>query len=161
MALKSALGPVQQGLTQLLQTGLGALAGGLGRGGATSSGLLNITGGSVISTEGTADLSIHFAAGSYGTDGAGRMSWSLNLAGANVQSGLYVLQPADVLSNDGDALNQGDEILLNKDGADIVGTAGGIERLRISIDASGTTTFNGRMQPALMGMRSSTMTRKT
>lgn len=46
MALKSALEPVQQGLTQLLQTGLGALAGGVGRGGATITGFAD---GGVVS----------------------------------------------------------------------------------------------------------------
>ncbi len=81
----------------------------------------------------------------YGTDGAGSVTYTLVLNGANVGSGLYALDPSDTdaLADDGDGIGQGQEILLNINGAGdtITGSAGGVDYFTITVDGSGEVTF--------------------
>ncbi len=82
----------------------------------------------------TANFADNFASvGVYGTDGPGTTTYALTLAGADVNSGLFALGVNEV---------PGTQIVLNKVGNDIVGTANGDEYIRISVDASGVVTFS-------------------
>ena len=78
----------------------------------------------------------------FGTDGPGSVTYSLNLVGSNVGSGLYALDNTDTSDMDGDGIGQGAEILLNQAGNTITGSAGGTDYFTISIDpATGIVTF--------------------
>ncbi len=84
------------------------------------------------------DVSDNFAAGAdFGTDGPGSQSYALELSGANAASGLFALD-----GNGGPG--QGEAIVLNMDGDDIVGTSegGSVEHFRISVDGNGVVTFS-------------------
>ncbi|MGY2987420.1 DUF5801 repeats-in-toxin domain-containing protein [Bradyrhizobium sp. USDA 4508] len=90
----------------------------------------------------TADFSNNFTPGSYGSDGPGHTTYTLNLAGANVTSGLYALDATDTTTADGDGIGQGAQILLNQVGNTITGSAGGTNYFTITIDPStGIVTF--------------------
>ncbi|MCP1837173.1 hypothetical protein ACVIHI_001453 [Bradyrhizobium sp. USDA 4524] len=90
----------------------------------------------------TADFSNNFTPGSYGSDGPGHTTYTLNLAGANVASGLYALDATDTTTGDGDGIGQGAQILLNQVGNTITGSAGGTTYFTITIDPStGIVTF--------------------
>ncbi|MCP1908054.1 VanZ family protein [Bradyrhizobium elkanii] len=90
----------------------------------------------------TADFSNNFTPGSYGSDGPGHTTYTLNLAGANVASGLYALDATDTTTADGDGIGQGAQILLNQVGNTITGSAGGTNYFTITIDPStGIVTF--------------------
>ncbi|MCA6103878.1 beta strand repeat-containing protein [Bradyrhizobium australafricanum] len=90
----------------------------------------------------TADFSNNFTPGSYGSDGPGHTTYALNLAGANVASGLYALDATDMTTADGDGIGQGAQILLNQVGNTITGSAGGTNYFTITIDPStGIVTF--------------------
>ncbi|MGY4569452.1 DUF5801 repeats-in-toxin domain-containing protein [Bradyrhizobium sp. USDA 3256] len=90
----------------------------------------------------TADFSNNFTPGSYGSDGPGHTTYTLNLAGANVASGLYALDATDTTTGDGDGIGQGAQILLNLVGNTITGSAGGTNYFTITIDPStGIVTF--------------------
>ncbi|MCP1853330.1 MULTISPECIES: DUF5801 repeats-in-toxin domain-containing protein [unclassified Bradyrhizobium] len=90
----------------------------------------------------TADFSNNFTPGSYGGDGPGHTTYTLNLAGANVASGLYALDATDTTTGDGDGIGQGAQILLNQVGNTITGSAGGTNYFTITIDPStGIVTF--------------------
>ncbi len=75
------------------------------------------------------------AAGDFGSDGEGDVSYAVELTGGSVGSGLFVLDPEAV---DG----KGGEIMLvdNGDGT-VSGMAGMVEVFTISIDESGELTF--------------------
>ncbi|MCP9801998.1 hypothetical protein KBY75_00245 [Cyanobium sp. T1G-Tous] len=84
----------------------------------------------------------------YGTDGAGSVSYALVLDGSDVPSGLYALDPADTTASeavDPDGIGQGAQIVLNTEAVtgDIVGTAGGTEYFRLSVDNDPTKTSFG------------------
>jgi hypothetical protein len=86
----------------------------------------------------TADFADNFNSGSgfdYGTDGPGSVAYALLLQGTNVGSGLFTLDPMG-------GYGKGAEIVLNKVGSDIVGTADGVEYFRISVNADGEVTFS-------------------
>ncbi|WFU59167.1 DUF5801 repeats-in-toxin domain-containing protein [Bradyrhizobium pachyrhizi] len=90
----------------------------------------------------TADFSNNFTPGGYGSDGPGHTTYTLNLAGANVASGLYALDATDTTTGDGDGIGQGAQILLNLVGNTITGSAGGTNYFTITIDPStGIVTF--------------------
>ncbi|TKV83638.1 hypothetical protein FDV58_00040 [Bradyrhizobium elkanii] len=90
----------------------------------------------------TADFSNNFTPGSYGSDGPGHTTYTLNLVGANVASGLYALDATDTTTADGDGIGQGAQILLNQVGNTITGSAGGTDYFTITIDPStGIVTF--------------------
>ncbi|MCW2202499.1 hypothetical protein M2227_004589 [Bradyrhizobium elkanii] len=90
----------------------------------------------------TADFSNNFTPGSYGSDGPGHTTYTLNLVGANVASGLYALDAADTTTAEGDGIGQGAQILLNQVGNTITGSAGGTDYFTITIDPStGIVTF--------------------
>ncbi|WP_415901716.1 retention module-containing protein [Neptuniibacter sp. QD29_5] len=77
-----------------------------------------------------------FATTDYGTDGEGDVTYALVLTGSDVESGLYELGVNGA---------QGDEIVLNQSGDDIIGTSldGTITYFTISIDVdSGEITFS-------------------
>ncbi|MCL6741878.1 DUF5801 domain-containing protein [Sphingomonas sp. RB56-2] len=92
----------------------------------------------------TASFADNFVgAGVYGTDGPGNTAYSLVLNGSNVASGLYALDPTDT-SAVGDGIGQGDQILLNINGAGtlITGAVNGTTYFTIAIDpATGVVTF--------------------
>ncbi|MEH6638014.1 MAG: DUF5801 repeats-in-toxin domain-containing protein, partial [Porticoccaceae bacterium] len=73
----------------------------------------------------SADFTGNFVATDYGTDGAGSVSYTLELTGTDVESGLYTL------GVDG---AQGDEIVLNESGGVITGSYDGTDYFTISID---------------------------
>lgn len=75
------------------------------------------------------------AAGDFGTDGAGDISYAVELTGDSVGSGLFVLDT-------GEPLGKGDEIMLvdNGDGT-VSGMAGLVEVFTLSIDEFGELTF--------------------
>ena len=78
----------------------------------------------------------------FGSDGAGKITYALNLGGTDVASGLYALDTTDTITGDGDGVGQGSAVVLNQVGSDIVGTVGGVEYIRLSVDAtSGVITF--------------------
>ena len=84
----------------------------------------------------TANYANNFSVPAFGTDGAGSASYALVLTGAGVASGLFALGVNGA---------QGASIVLNQaaPGADIIGTAGGTEYFRISIDpVTGVVTFS-------------------
>ena len=85
----------------------------------------------------TANFADNFAAApDFGSDGPGSASYSLVLTGSNVASGLFALGVGGAA---------GASIVLNQaaPGADIIGTVGGTEYFRISIDpATGVVTFS-------------------
>ncbi|UGY13362.1 DUF5801 domain-containing protein [Bradyrhizobium septentrionale] len=90
----------------------------------------------------TADFSLHFTAGSYGSDGPGNTAYTLKLTGANVASGLYALDPTDTTTADGDGIGQGAQIVLNQVGNTITGSVGATTYFTITIDPStGIVTF--------------------
>ena len=71
----------------------------------------------------------------YGTDGAGSVSYALELKTANLASGLYAL---DATAANG----KGAEILLTQAGNVITGSAGGVDYFTITVDATtGEVTF--------------------
>src|SRR5262245_7073626 len=87
-----------------------------------------------------------FSGGSFGTDGPGSTTYSLHLTGSNVNSGLFALQPSDVLpvGGDGDGIGQGDQIVLNINAAGdtVTGSVGATNYFTIHIDAvTGIVTF--------------------
>nr|WP_298688236.1 DUF5801 repeats-in-toxin domain-containing protein [uncultured Dongia sp.] len=90
----------------------------------------------------TADFGDNFNAGAldFGTDGPGSVTYALVLTGTNVPSGLYAVDPTDTESVI-DGIGRGAEILLSKDGNDVVGKIGTTEYFRISVDADGKVTF--------------------
>ena len=75
------------------------------------------------------------AAGDFGTDGEGEISYAVELTGGSVGSGLFVLDT-------GEPLGKGDEIMLvdNGDGT-VSGMAGLVEVFTLSIDEFGELTF--------------------
>ena len=78
----------------------------------------------------------------FGTDGPGAATYSLNLTGSNVGSGLYALDNTDTSNGDGDGFGQGDEIVLNQSGNTITGSAGGTDYFTIEVNpATGVVTF--------------------
>ena len=85
----------------------------------------------------TANFADNFAAApDFGSDGPGSATYSLVLTGSNVASGLFALGVGGAA---------GASIVLNQaaPGADIIGTVGGTEYFRISIDpATGVVTFS-------------------
>ena len=82
-----------------------------------------------------------FFDGDFGADGAGSESYSLNLAGSDVASGLYTVDSSDTDLGDGDGYGQGEEILLNEVDGVIVGSVNGETWFTISTDDSGTVTL--------------------
>ncbi len=78
-----------------------------------------------------------FIAPDFGADGpagTGSVTYALVLAGSNIPSGLSAL---------GLAPNPGADIFLNQEpGGDVVGSVGGTEYFRISVDADGNVTFS-------------------
>jgi T1SS-143 domain-containing protein len=79
-----------------------------------------------------------FFTGAFGADGpadADSESYSLNLSGEDIASGLYAVDNTDTDAGDGDGFGQGAEILLNQVGDDIVGSVGGVDYFTISVDA--------------------------
>jgi len=102
---------------------------------------------SPLAGDGIASASADFSGGfagtiDYGTDGAGGVAYTLSLAGADLGSGLYALEPGDTDAGDGDGYGQGAEIMLSMDGDDVVGMVGGTEYFRISVDGTGEVTFS-------------------
>ena len=83
----------------------------------------------------TANFADNFAAVTdFGTDGPGSASYALVLTGANVASGLFALG-----ANGAQAPHRANQARR----ADIIGTVGGVEDFRISIDpATGVVTFS-------------------
>jgi T1SS-143 domain-containing protein len=75
-----------------------------------------------------------FFSGEFGADGAGDESFSLNLNGSDVASGLYAVDNADTSMVDGDGFGQGNEIVLNQSGNVITGSAGGVDYFTISVN---------------------------
>lgn len=83
-----------------------------------------------------------FAPVDYGADGAGSVSYALDLNGVDVPSGLYALEGSDTSDGDGDGIGQGGQIVLNQDGNVITGSFGGTDYFTISADPSnGDVTF--------------------
>uniref|UniRef100_UPI00261EC2ED retention module-containing protein n=1 Tax=uncultured Methylophaga sp. TaxID=285271 RepID=UPI00261EC2ED len=85
-----------------------------------------------------------FFTGGFGADGPAGTdseSYALNLNGVDVGSGLFVVDNADTSSTDGDGFGQGEEILLNQDGNQIVGSAGGVDYFTISVNDDGEVTL--------------------
>ena len=85
-----------------------------------------------------------FFTGEFGADGPAGTdseSYALNLNGVDVGSGLFVVDNADTSSTDGDGFGQGEEILLNQDGNQIVGSAGGVDYFTISVNDDGEVTL--------------------
>ena len=79
-----------------------------------------------------------FFTGAFGADGpadADSESYSLNLSGEDIASGLYAVDNSDTDAGDGDGFGQGAEILLNQVGDDIVGSVGGVDYFTISVNA--------------------------
>jgi len=79
-----------------------------------------------------------FFSGAFGADGpadTGSESYSLNLNGQDVASGLFTVDNSDTDAGDGDGFGQGVEIVLNQVDGDIVGSAGGVEYFTISVNA--------------------------
>lgn len=69
----------------------------------------------------------------YGSDGPGNTDYSLSLQGENLGSGMFAL---------GENGEQGEEIMLSLDGADIVGSIGEVAYFRITVDTeTGRVTF--------------------
>ncbi len=91
----------------------------------------------------TANFADNFVAPTdFGTDGPGAATYSLNLVGNNVGSGLYALDNTDTSDMDGDGIGQGDEIVLNQSGNVITGSAGGTDYFTIEVNpATGEVTF--------------------
>jgi VCBS repeat-containing protein len=93
----------------------------------------------------TVDFSTAFATPVYGADGEGSHSYTLNLCGSNVGSGLYALDATDTDPTGG--LGKGAEIMLvdNGDGT-ISGMVGTDEYFVISVNSStGEVTFTQEM----------------
>ena len=106
-----------------------ALADGSGEAGASTTAVYDFSG---------------FFTGEFGADGpadADSESYALNLNGADVGSGLFVVDNTDTSSTDGDGFGQGEEILLNQDGNQIVGSAGGVDYFTISVNDDGEVTL--------------------
>ncbi|MEX1200372.1 MAG: retention module-containing protein [Methylophaga sp.] len=86
----------------------------------------------------SADFSVYFVTGEsidFGSDGAGSVQYSWNLDGADVDSGLFALDP-----NEPDG--QGDEIVLNQSGDVITGSVGGTDYFTLTLDPeTGEVTF--------------------
>lgn len=79
-----------------------------------------------------------FFTGAFGADGpadADSESYSLNLSGEDIASGLYAVDNTDTDAGDGDGFGQGAEILLNQVNGDIVGSVGAVDYFTISVDA--------------------------
>ncbi|EEF78887.1 retention module-containing protein [Methylophaga thiooxydans] len=76
-----------------------------------------------------------FFTGEFGADGAGSESYSLNLNGSDVASGLFAVDSTDTVTTDGDGFGQGSEIVLNEVNGDIIGSVGGVEYFTISVNA--------------------------
>jgi T1SS-143 domain-containing protein len=79
-----------------------------------------------------------FFSGAFGADGpadTGSESYSLNLNGEDVASGLFTVDNSDTDAGDGDGFGQGVEIVLNQVDGDIVGSAGGVDYFTISVNA--------------------------
>ncbi|MBU2294065.1 MAG: VWA domain-containing protein [Gammaproteobacteria bacterium] len=90
----------------------------------------------------TADFSDNFAAPDFGSDGSGNVSYSLQLTGTDVGSGLYALDASDSTVDGFDGIGQGAQIELNLVGGKIIGSVGSTEYFSISVDsASGVLTF--------------------
>ncbi|MBR0875297.1 hypothetical protein JQ633_33395, partial [Bradyrhizobium tropiciagri] len=90
----------------------------------------------------TANFSDNFIGGSYGSDGAGKTTYTLVLTGSNVASGLYALDPTDKSTLDGDGIGQGAQIVLNQAGDTITGSANGTTYFTITInETTGVVTF--------------------
>ncbi|MCA6122754.1 hypothetical protein J6500_12730 [Bradyrhizobium sp. WSM 1704] len=90
----------------------------------------------------TANFADNFTGGSYGSDGAGNTVYTLVLAGSNVASGLYALEPTDKSALDGDGIGQGAQIVLNQSGDTITGSANGTTYFTITInETTGVVTF--------------------
>ena len=93
----------------------------------------------------TLDLSAAFVTGSsvnYGADGAGSVSYALQLTGTNVASGLYALDNTDTSTVDGDGYGQGGQIVLNQSGNTVTGSYNGTDYFTITINPStGVVTF--------------------
>lgn len=70
----------------------------------------------------------------YGADGAGSVSYALQLKGPDVGSGLYAVAPSEP---DG----KGAQIVLNESGGVVTGSLGGVTYFTISVDVSGNVTF--------------------
>ncbi|WP_438971918.1 DUF5801 repeats-in-toxin domain-containing protein, partial [Methylophaga sp.] len=85
-----------------------------------------------------------FFTGAFGADGpAGddSESYSLNLNGSDVASGLFTVDNTDTDAGDGDGYGQGIEIVLNEVGGEIVGSAGGVDYFTISVNDDGEVTL--------------------
>ncbi|WP_184681658.1 DUF5801 repeats-in-toxin domain-containing protein, partial [Pseudomonas fluvialis] len=91
----------------------------------------------------SANFADNFAAVTdYGSDGPGSTSYSLQLSGSNVGSGLYVLDSSDKTTADGDGIGRGAQIVLNQSGDTITGSVGLINYFTITINpTSGVVTF--------------------
>ncbi|WP_273149904.1 DUF5801 repeats-in-toxin domain-containing protein [Methylophaga thiooxydans] len=76
-----------------------------------------------------------FFTGEFGADGAGSESYSLNLNGSDVASGLFAVDNTDTVTTDGDGFGQGSEIVLNEINGEIIGSVGGVEYFTISVNA--------------------------
>ncbi len=92
----------------------------------------------------SADFGANFNSGAldYGTDGPGKVAYTLDLSAAGISSGLYALDASDV-EDVNDGIGQGDPILLyNIDGV-IHGrtSADGDDYFTISVDGDGKVTF--------------------
>ena len=92
----------------------------------------------------TANFADNFSASNDpGTDGLGDVSYSLDLNGSNVGSGLFAIDNTDTSAGDGDGIGQGDEILLNLSGNVVTGSANGTDYFTIEIDPNtGVITFS-------------------
>ena len=78
----------------------------------------------------------------YGSDGPGSTSYSLQLTGSNVGSGLYVLDSSDKTAADGDGIGRGAQILLNQSGNTITGSVGATAYFTITVNpGTGAVTF--------------------
>ena len=89
-----------------------------------------------------ADFSDNFSAPDFGSDGSGNVSYSLQLTGTDVGSGLYALDSSDSAVDDLDGIGQGAQIELNLVGGKIIGSVGSTVYFSISVDSmSGEVTF--------------------
>lgn len=88
-------------------------------------------------TSASYDFSSFFTT-AFGADGPAdetSESYSLNLNGEDIASGLYAVDNTDTNAGDSDGYGQGAEIVLNQVGDQIIGSAGGVPYFTISVNA--------------------------
>ncbi|WP_052063934.1 DUF5801 repeats-in-toxin domain-containing protein [Nitrincola sp. A-D6] len=86
----------------------------------------------------SADFSGNFDV-AYGADGPGSVSYALSLAGEQMGSGLFALDPENTTEGE---LGQGAEIMLSMNGDTIVGMVGDTEYFQIAVDGdTGVVSF--------------------